>query len=428
MRDRRIRAVAAVMALMVVVTACRSSSTSSSGPDIGTGTVGSSPGAASPSTGACPGTTGSPPPGTVRWIQQRYGMSALQGNGQSGQGISVLIIAQGGSADTAAFATVANCYGVSVQLTQSVVGGGALPAAAPEPTLDAESVVMGAPNLASLQVAVMGSGGLAATFQAVEQGAYGNVDIVTMSFGGCLSNMGSTAAEQAGAAALVAKGVWLLAAAGDSGSTDCTARGPCVSPPPTTPAVNYPAADPSVLAVGGTSVPGATGPDVVWNYSPATNQGPPGTCAGGGGGQAGALPVPPWQTGMTARSMPDVSSIAGDPQTQVVLPGSSQWAPVWGTSIATPVTAGGLAAVRGALRAAGKDLTVPIGQAIWSLGASGSPALVDVTTGSNDLYAVGCCNAATGYDTASGWGTVRFDLLVSALQSSPMVGPYTPPG
>lgn len=398
----------------------------------------------------CPGITGTnqPAPGTSPWIRQRYGMSTLQAAGHAGQGISVVVVAEA-PADANTYATAAKCYGTSVALQQSNLNGGPLATAGPEPTLDVQSVVMGAPNLSSLQLIVEPSGGFAQVLQAIAAGTYGHVDIVTYSYASCLSQETSVATTEAAAQTLTNQGVWILASAGDAGSTACTPKGPCANPPPTQLDVNYPAADPNVLAVGGTQVfPGA--PDVVWNAqqtgaTTSTTSSGIGTttssapilqnsvinaaCAGGGGGQATsvALPVPAWQTGRSSRAVPDVAALAGAPGAIIVAAGDTDWFGDGGTSLASPLTAGGLAAVRGALRADGFDLNVPLPQAVWTLGAQGSPAFVDVTGGSNDLYGVGCCSATAGFDTASGWGTIRFDLLVSALETSSMVAPYTPP-
>ncbi len=42
---------------------------------------------------------------------------------------------------------------------------------------------------------------------------------------------------------------------------------------------------------------------------------------------------------------------------------------------------------------------------------------MDVTTGNNDLYSVGCCTAGPGYDAASGWGSVNFGKLLSSTSN-----------
>lgn len=402
-------------------------------------------GPTTPAGGTCPGTGSATSPlrGSAPWIRDRYGLSPLIADGHGGQGISVVVVAEA-SADAGAFATFAACYGVTVPLQQSVLGGGALPAPGIEPTLDVQSVVIGAPNLSSLQLVVEGSGGFGAVAQAIAAGTFGHVDIVTYSYATCLSKATGVATTSAAIASLVSAGTWVLASAGDAGSTAFTPKGACATPAPTLLDVSYPAADPNVLAVGGTQLLPDTSVDVVWNAqtyaqatsgtttTTATTSGGTGVltapCAGGGGGAATTQPLSPpaWQAvaGRTTRGVPDVAGLAGAPGAEIVAVGGADWFNDDGTSLASPLTAGGLASVRSALRAAGVDLQVPIAQALWSLGGSGSPALTDVTSGTNDLYGLGCCTAATGYDEASGWGVLQLSSLVGALQAaSGLVGP-----
>ncbi|MFN8038137.1 MAG: hypothetical protein U0Q07_02905 [Acidimicrobiales bacterium] len=401
-------------------------------------------GTTTPAASGCPGTGSATSPlrGSAPWIRDRYGLSPLIADGHGGQGISVVVVAEA-SADAGAFASFAACYGVTVALQQSVFGGGALPAPGIEPTLDVQSVVIGAPNLASLQLVVEGSGGFGAVAQAIAAGTYGHVDIVTYSYATCLSKATGVSTTSAAISSLVSAGTWVLASAGDAGSTACTPKGACANPAPTLLDVNYPAADPDVLAVGGTQLLPDSSVDVVWNaqtYAQAsggtttTTASSSGTgsllgpCAGGGGGAATTQPLTPpsWQAaaGRTTRGVPDVAGLAGAPGAEIVAVGGADWFNDGGTSLASPLTAGGLASVRSALRAAGVDVQVPIAQALWALGGSGSPALTDVTSGTNDLYGLGCCTAGAGYDEASGWGTLQFAALVGALQAAPgLVGP-----
>jgi hypothetical protein len=39
----------------------------------------------------------------------------------------------------------------------------------------------------------------------------------------------------------------------------------------------------------------------------------------------------------------------------------------------------------------------------------------DVVIGNNDLFNVGCCAARSGYDMASGWGSLNITSLVEAV-------------
>ena len=106
--------------------------------------------------------------------------------------------------------------------------------------------------------------------------------------------------------------------------------------------VEYPAASPNVVAVGGTTltVNGGSG-----NYS----WGGETAWADGGSGCSGSEPKPAWQTDRDAADCPnrtvvDVSADA-DPNTGAAVYatyGSSGWVQVGGTSLASPLIAGRL--------------------------------------------------------------------------------------
>jgi hypothetical protein len=57
---------------------------------------------------------------------------------------------------------------------------------------------------------------------------------------------------------------------------------------------------------------------------------------------------------------------------------------------------------------------------LYDLAASpnSSSVLNDITQGTNDLYSAGCCTAAPGYDSASGWGSVNFGGLLNAYEAN----------
>ena len=63
-------------------------------------------------------------------------------------------------------------------------------------------------------------------------------------------------------------------------------------------------------------------------------------------------------------------------------------------------------------------MTNPFLYALASSQAAGpSSVFGDVTNGNNDLYAVGCCQAAAGYDAASGLGWINFGALARAYST-----------
>jgi subtilase family serine protease len=234
-----------------------------------------------------------------------------------------------------------------------------------------------------------------------------------------------------------AQDVTVLAASGDSGSTDyANAAGSLYF---THPVTSWPDSDPLVTGVGGTELQLnkdgiRTAPDRVWNdtFNPAINEatfGNPGpNPLAGGGGKSVIFKRPAYQDGVAdvvgaQRGVPDISmsaacsglvdtyqSFGGEP------PG---WYPACGTSEATPLFAGIVAL---ADQAAGHYLGL-INPALYALSAEHAPGLVDVTEGNNAVaftqnslyYKVPGFSALSGYDLGSGVGTVDAALFVPEL-------------
>ncbi|HEX4429838.1 MAG TPA: fibronectin type III domain-containing protein [Frankiaceae bacterium] len=157
--------------------------------------------------------------------------------------------------------------------------------------------------------------------------------------------------------------------------------------------LEYPAASPNVIAVGGTSLSVTAGSrgysESVWS--------------GTGSGCSLYEPKPSWQTdpGCANRSVVDVSADA-DPATGVAVydstanGGQSGWLVFGGTSAAAPLVAG-------AYELAGVTSPADIpAQALYAKPSS----FFDVTSGSNGSCAGSyLCTAATGYDGPTGLGT-----------------------
>ena len=87
---------------------------------------------------------------------------------------------------------------------------------------------------------------------------------------------------------------------------------------------------------------------------------------------------------------------------------------VGGTSGSTPFIAAATALVDGSQRNAGLS-PGRAGERMVLPGRSQPGAFFDVTIGNNDLAAVGCCQAAAGYDLASGLGVPNWAVLPAAL-------------
>jgi hypothetical protein len=175
---------------------------------------------------------------------------------------------------------------------------------------------------------------------------------------------------------------------------------------------DYPAYNPSVVAVGGTTLTlssdGSVTSEVAWS--------------GSGGGQSWVEPEPSYQKSVQSsgkREMPDVSFEA-DPNTGVAVYdsvpyyGESGWWEVGGTSVGAPSWSAILADAdqfraangKAALTAADDDAQ----QAIYSLSSS---ALARITTGADNGFCPVGCTPATGYDEITGLGSPRGGVVAA---------------
>jgi hypothetical protein len=202
------------------------------------------------------------------------------------------------------------------------------------------------------------------------------------------------ASEQPGETGLDASyynhpGVAITASSGDCGYN-------CAGPPYVQ-SVQYPAASPYVVAVGGTRLTrdlSARG----WTES-AWGAG----AYGAGSGCSAYEPKPGWQNDAACahRTQADVSAVA-DPSTGVAINYAGNWYVAGGTSAASPIVAAVFALAGGP--AAG---TYP---ASYLYGAT--TGLNDVIGGNNDVHWGTCpiaypllCNGVAGYDGPTGLGT-----------------------
>jgi hypothetical protein len=200
-----------------------------------------------------------------------------------------------------------------------------------------------------------------------------------------------------------AHNVPVMFASGDCGPTDppvLSDTGQCT--PPIGVTAGHPVDNPWITAVGGTipnaglaTTAGRTAPDALWtapnNHSDAE-----------GAGVSTVYPKPSWQQGIPAlagvagRADPDISVDASD-----------------GTSQASPTFTGVLAL---ATQLRGSDLG-PVNPALAAIGPRGTAAgIIDVPAGyTNTAYGVTGFATGTGYDLASGWGTIYAPNFVPAL-------------
>jgi type II secretory pathway pseudopilin PulG len=200
-----------------------------------------------------------------------------------------------------------------------------------------------------------------------------------------------------------AKGIPVMFASGDCGPTDPPVlgdTGQCT--PATGVTAGHVADNPWVTAVGGTipnagiaTAAGRTAPDALWTA-------PNDHSDAAGAGVSAVYPKPLWQQGIpalrgvTGRAFPDISMDAND-----------------GTSQASPTFAGILA-----LATQRRDARLgTVNPALAALGPRGPAAgIVDVPAGfTNSAYGVTGFPTGTGYDLASGWGTIFAPAFVPAL-------------
>jgi hypothetical protein len=215
----------------------------------------------------------------------------------------------------------------------------------------------------------------------------------------------------------------VVAASGDYGANDCTDNQP-------NPSVDYPASDPYVLGVGGTTLNPAPTPETSWS--------------GSGGGTSIYFDRPSWQTGpgvptpgvpgASKRLVPDVAMNAGR---SYAVWTQGRWARISGTSAGAPIWAGLLALINQSRYAAAEVQGAPtplpcavvpglgdLHPQIYQLGATppATPALRDVTSGDGNGTAV----PGPGWDGVTGWGVPDAYALLHVLIDMPALAAPTP--
>lgn len=192
----------------------------------------------------------------------------------------------------------------------------------------------------------------------------------------------------------------------------------------------WPADDPLVTGVGGLQLfldanGNPTQPPAVWNDTALF-----GSPAAGGGGRSSVVARPWYQNNVAAtvgssRGFPDISmSAAVDGAALVYLNANAAQRTagfylIGGTSEASPEFSG-IIAIAEQIPGHGLGLINP---ALYAMEAAGAPGLVDVTAGNNTVtfpqggatHTVRGFAAVSGYDLASGVGTVNAALFVPEL-------------
>jgi kumamolisin len=259
--------------------------------------------------------------------------------------------------------------------------------------------------------------------------SFPSMSVVSFSYSNSEASDGASSlqayAQQA--AMFASAGISVLAASGDSGSNPSGmggAGGYSTSAPL---GVSYPASDPSVTGVGGTTIT-FTGKwvdsgEAAWNEISTT-------MSATGGGVSGFFAKPSYQTGgsvlagQTRRCVPDVSAISNSNMTGVILgPGYQPFTgtavgvlvctggkntPAGGTSLACPVWAAVAAVINQARAAAGMGPVGLLNTFLYPLAGTG--AFTDVMAGNNGAYSAG-----PGYDLCTGLGSPNVANLIAAI-------------
>ena len=342
-------------------------------------------------------------------IQTAYNLAGIQNGGTP---VAVFELSSANYGDAA---TYAGNFGLnSPNLVQKTVDGGTTnTTGSTEVMLDIE-MIQAVSNPTTLYVYTgpnSGSGVLDTYTQIADDNL---VSQVSTSWGECESSEGQSAAnaENTVFTKMVAEGISLFAAAGDSGAYDCGGSGSV--------AVDDPASQPEVVGVGGTSLSTDSSQnyvsEAVWDTS---------STEGGGGGISTFWSIPSYQQGVsfggasgqyssTMRNVPDVA-LDADPATGFYVYDSASaggWTVVGGTSDAAPQYAAFWSLVSAGLgKAAGfaNPTLYPIAENAGKYASD----FHDVTSGTNNYY-----QAVPGYDDATGWGSYNGGKLYADVLSA----------
>lgn len=328
-------------------------------------------------------------------------LKAFQGDGLgldgSGQTIAILIDTVPNDNDLTMFWQRANVQASLARIQKINVNGGTLPPAEGEESLDVEWTSGIAPGAT---IAVYATGSLA--FSPLDAGLQRILDDAKKNAALRVASISLGLGEQQTPAAairtqnqiflrLAALGVNVMVSSGDDGSN-----------PGDLLQVEYPASDPNVIGVGGTTL-------MLGNDGSISNET---GWSGSGGGKSVRFARPSWQTGRgvvngTTRLVPDVAA-AADPNTGAMVILNQQGHQIGGTSWAAPTWAAVFALVNQARAKAGKAALPFINPLLYPLNTSDS--FRDVSRGSNGAY-----HASTGHDLVTGLGSPNVRSLLKAL-------------
>jgi subtilase family serine protease len=335
-------------------------------------------------------------------LRQVYSVTPLIDQGFTGKGQTIIIISELTSPDIQSdINTFDQAFGLPDITPQIFSPSGTLPfnpnnqndaQAAAESDLDVEVAHSFAPG-ASIDI-VQGPDLVTSEQYAVNQHLG---QIVSQSFGVNETNPSASSfissLDSMFQQATLNQGMTFLASTGDFGASG--------GPNDTTPGVQFPASDPWVTAVGGTtlSVSGTNYFESAWNDS--------------GGGISSFFSEPSYQKQYLPaqvqaelkgfRGIPDISGDA-DPSTAMACFVLGQWQQCGGTSESAPMWAGIVAIAN---QVAGHPLGF-LNPRLYKLGTENQGDYRDITSGDNSVHTQGLdvngYSATTGWDAVTGWG------------------------
>ncbi len=342
-----------------------------------------------------------------------YDINPLYASGISGRG-STIAIAACFNIDPKDIKYFQTAYGLPIKPVKVIhVDGykdmfGNIPPPSLEPTLDVERVMGTAPN-ANIWLYVIPDCLVSQAVDMFERIADdANADAMSFSYGideadYAAGGIGDLILAQHAALQDVAnQRIAEFAASGDSGSWGDPFLAIALLD------VSYPASDPNMISVGGTTVAQSTIGTRLFEYA----------WSGSGGGVSGIWPITPYQAatpGMASglfKNLPDVSMLA-DPNlgaaTAFLVSFPPPIFPVGGTSVSSPTWAGVWALIAQNRRNHGHGKPVSAAALLYSV--RGTHAYTDITVGANGYYP-----ARQGYDNVTGLGVPNVAKLVNALK------------
>lgn len=337
--------------------------------------------------------TGALAPLTVAQFLHAYRIDELHAQGFTGKGVTVVVPALDSvsDADLEAFAAENGLPDFDYEVIGKPSG---MWEGVGELTMDLSIIHAVAPEAKLVVREVLGvSEELIDTMSAQHPGA-----VWSWSMGLCETQQGGLAEQSAAFQRSAEAGAVHFASSGDSSGYDCFEQDRQKdAPSPDMVGVNFPASEPSVIAVGGTRLWLAKG-----EYLRETPWYDAATLLGAGGGRSVVFPN---------RGVPDVAGDA-DPNTGMLFQFAGQTALAGGTSASAPLWAGLAALLLQAIKTDDPSAQLGPFQPVLQRVAQNHPkAFHDTVVGG-----IATAKASKGRDDATGWGSPDAVELMAAVR------------